>query len=101
MFAIQDNILRSCCLITITWQNNSYVSDRGIWGLIVMPITSSKAKDNPTLLLLRHVSGQFKCLFIVLNSRMMGSKHFLQLTQSCSIQTRVPGICHAVCMDGH
>jgi hypothetical protein len=55
------------------------ISDRSIWGKILMPITFSiKAKSNVTLLLLREGSSQFKCLLEMINSRMRVPEHVLQ-----------------------
>ena len=41
MVAIQDDILRSSDLVTITWQNNCYLPDRSIRGLIAASVTPS------------------------------------------------------------
>jgi hypothetical protein len=59
MKAIQDDVLRNSYLISITWQDDCNLSDRGIRGLIAAPITPSiKVKSNATLLLLRHGCSQ-------------------------------------------
>ena len=39
MISIQDDILNTSGLITITWQDDCYLLDRSIWGLIVTPVT--------------------------------------------------------------
>jgi hypothetical protein len=79
MVAIQDNVLRTLQLITITWQNHSYLLDCSIRGIIATPVTVRvKAKSNATLPLFRHGSGQLISLFVKANSRMGGVEHALK-----------------------
>ena len=89
MVVIQDDVLRTSDLFTITWQNDSYLSDRSIRGLIAMPLTSRiKTKGNVTLLCKRHGMGQLKSLLILANPRMVVIKHVLEVLQ-CALVTWV------------
>jgi hypothetical protein len=83
MVAIQDDVLRTSDLVTITWQNNCYLIDRGIRGLIATPVTSRiKAKSNLTLPIWRHGTCQLKSLNKTANSRVVAIKHVLESVQS-------------------
>ena len=97
MIAIEDNVLRASCLISITWKNDSNLPDSGIREIITMPVTSSsKVKGDTTLLFWRDGPGQLMCLFVELDSRMGAPEHILQCTQSDRVQIGVPGTCSAV-----
>jgi hypothetical protein len=93
MVAIQDNVLRAPWLITITQDKNCNLSDRGIRGLVVPPITTwIKAQCNATLLSQRHGTRQLKSLLVVLHPRMGVEEHVLQSPQSARIEAGVPCI---------
>ena len=79
MVAIQDNVLRTPWLITITQNKESNLSNRGIWSLIAPPITTwIKVQGNVTLLHLRHGMHQLKGLLVILHPRMSVEEHVLQ-----------------------
>jgi hypothetical protein len=93
MVAIQDDILRTSDLVTITWQNNCNLPDRSIRGLIAAHVTPRiKANGNLTLLLKRHCTCQLKSLPIKANSRMMAKKHVLENLQCGMSQIGIPSI---------
>ena len=93
MVAIQDDILRSSDLVTITRQNNCYLPERNIRGLIAASVTPSiKVKGNLTLLLSRHGTHQLISLPIKVNSRVVVKKHVLEDLQCGASQLGVPCI---------
>jgi hypothetical protein len=93
MVAIQDDVLRTSGLVTITWQNNCYLIHRSIRCQIAMPVTPRiKAKGNLTLLLWSHGTCQLKSLNKMANSRVVAIKHVLEGAQSGLSQVGIPRI---------
>jgi len=71
ILVMKNDVLRVPDLITITWENDCYLIDRGIRDIIAPSVTILiKVESNCTVLFWCQMGSQFMCLSVELNSRM-------------------------------
>jgi hypothetical protein len=94
---MENDVLGVSREITISWQDDSNLFNSSIWILIATPVSVwVEAQGDATLLLQRHVSGQFKSLPVKVDSRMHGMQHVLKRGQDVSDEVLIEAIGHTI-----
>ena len=95
MPAVENDVMCTFWLITITWKNDSNLVVGGIRQIVTAMITGLiKVQGYLALLVWRHIPGELIGLPVHLNSRMVTVEHVLEGDQSVVMEVSVPGIGH-------